>query len=180
MMDIANRKPTRLAVDLLAPRDGEHILDAGCGTGSAMTAVLRRASCRMTGIDISRTMLAAAANRLGSKATLRRGQIADPLFADGTFDAVLALNVLYFCDPAGQMILNLHRVLKPGGRLVAYVTHRDTMNGWRFAQQGIHRLFDEDELAKLLTTGGFAREKIAIHTMPIARRVKGLLAYAER
>ncbi|OCC25560.1 methyltransferase type 11 [Croceicoccus estronivorus] len=180
VMDFANRRPTRLAIDLLRPMEGERILDAGCGTGSAMAEVLRRAPCQLTGVDISATMLAAAAAKLGAAATLCRAEMPDLPFPDEAFDAVLALNVLYFCDPDGQMVVNLRRVLRPGGRLIVYVTHRETMNNWRFAHQGLHRLFDEASLADLLVAGGFDRASLAIHSVAIASGVKGLLTYAER
>ena len=180
VMDFANRKPTRLAIDMLRPLAGERILDAGCGTGSAMVEVLRRVQCQLTGIDISQTMLAAASAKLGSAVTLCQTEMSEAPFPDEAFDAAIALNVLYFCDPDGRMVANLRRVLRPGGRLIVYVTHRDTMDNWRFARQGIHRLFDETSLIDLLVAGGFERQSIAIYTVPIASGVKGLLAYAER
>ncbi len=184
-MDLANRKPTRLAVDLLAPSAGERVLDAGCGTGAAMAEALRRAPCHATGIDPSRTMLRAAERRLSGtrfkgRTALRHAGLEHLPFADGSFDAALILNVLYFCDADGRMIANLRRALKPGGRLVAYVTHRDTMKDWSFAREGVHRLFDETELVDALAAGGFARERIWVHGVPITRSVLGLLAHAER
>ncbi len=185
VMDIANRKPTRLAVDLLAPRPAEHVLDAGCGTGAAMAEMLRRAPCRVTGIDPSHAMLRSAERRLrrlrGSESfALYRGRIEDMPFADRSFDAVLALNVLYFCDPEGLMLARLARALKPGGRLVAYVTHRDAMENWAFAREGIHRLFDRAALVDLFESGGFDPGRIAVHERPVTRSVMGLFAYAER
>ncbi|MCB2079685.1 MAG: methyltransferase domain-containing protein [Novosphingobium sp.] len=179
-MDIANRKPTRLAVEMLAPRAGEHILDAGCGTGAAMAEVLGRANCRLTGIDPSPTMLLAAGKRLGNSVTLASGAIGKLPFEERTFDAALALNVLYFCDAEGRMLADLRRTLRPGGRCVAYVTHRDTMQHWPFARQGLHRLFDGPALSAMFEAAGFAREQIQVHEMPITRSVRGLLAYAER
>ena len=179
-MDIANRKPTRLAVDLLDPHDGERILDAGCGTGAALSEVLRRARCTATGIDPSDTMLASARRRLGSGVELMRGRLQELPLPGETFDAALLLNVLYFCDSEGRMGANLRRVLKPGGRLVAYVTHRDTMKAWPFAHEGLHRLFDAKELTDALAHGGFARKRICVHEMAITRSVRGLLAYAEK
>lgn len=183
-MDVANRKPVRLAADLLAPRPSEHILDAGCGTGAAMVELLRRAPCRVTGIDPSDAMLQSCRRRLrrlgrGSKAELLSARIEDMPFADESFDAVLALNVLYFCDAEGTMLKRLARVLRPGGRLVAYVTHRDTMTNWPFAREGIHRLFDQAELSQLFESAGFAPESIQVHERPIARSVMGLLVHAQ-
>ena len=74
--------------------------------------------------------------------------------ADESFDAALALNVLYFCDGEGSMLAHLARILVPGGRLVAYVTHRDTMANWPFARAGIHRLFDGKALFELFEAAG--------------------------
>ncbi len=179
-MDIANRWPTRLAIDMLNPLDGERILDGGCGTGAAMAGLLRRAPCQVTGIDPSETMLEAARCRLGGKTVLHCAGLEDMPFPDASFDAALVLNVLYFCDQEGRMLANLRRVLKPGGRLVAYVTHRETMENWPFARLGVHRLFDEGELADALVAGGFARERISVHGTAITRSVKGLLACAQR
>lgn len=179
-MDFTNRRPTRLAVDLLAPADGEHVLDAGCGTGAGMTELLRHARCHLFGVDRSRTMLAAARRRLGRQVVLCEAGIEDLPFPAGAFDAVLALNVLYFCDAEGKLVAGLHRMLRPGGRLVAYVTHRETMLRWRFARKGLHRLFDETALAEALAVGGFARDAICVHPIAVTRSVKGLLASARR
>ena len=185
LMDLANSKPTRLAIDLLAPRAGERVLDAGCGTGAAMLRLLRRAPCRVTGIDASHAMLNRAEKRIKAhqrkgRAALLRSSIEDMPFDDESFDAVLALNVLYFCDVQGSMLANLARVLAPGGRLVAYVTHRDTMENWPFARAGIHRLFDRTDLSRLFEAAGFASDRIAVHEIALTRSITGLLAHAER
>lgn len=179
-MDLANRRPVRLAVELLDPSPGERILDAGCGTGGALECIAGRAECDLVGIDPSHTMLVAAGARLGSGAALIDASLGSLPFADGTFDAALALNMFYFCDREGRMIADLRRVLRPGGRLVAYVTHRQSMESWSFARAGYHRLYDADELAGALTRGGFAFDSIVIHEWPVASSVRGLFAMAIR
>ncbi|OJW60098.1 MAG: methyltransferase type 11 [Sphingomonadales bacterium 63-6] len=179
-MDIANRVPTRLALDLLAPQDGERILDAGCGTGAALEGLLRRADIRAVGLDPSETMLASAARRLRGKALLISGTIEKSTLAPASFDAALLLNVLYFADWQGRMVAAIHRALKPGGRLVAYVTHRETMAGWGFTHAGRHRLFDGQELAAALVAGGFVPERIWVQEVPVTRSVRGLLVRAVR
>ncbi len=179
-MDIANRVPTRLALDLLAPRDGERILDAGCGTGAALEGLLRRADIRGVGIDPSVTMLEAATRRLRGRALLISGVVETAPLAEESFDAALLLNVLYFADRQGRMASAIHRALKPGGRLVAYVTHRETMARWQFARAGRHRLFDRKELAAALVAGGFVPERIWVQEVPVTRSVRGLLVRAVR
>lgn len=179
-MDVVNRRPMSLAVDLLAPAPGEAILDAGCGTGAAMAAMLARAACCVTGVDASDTMLASARRRLGGKAACTRATLEDLPFADATFDAVLALNVLYFNDAGNRMLRSLHRVLRPGGRLVVYVTHRDSMADWPFARQGLHRLYDAAALHGALAESGFACDDGKVHERAITRSVRGLFACAQR
>jgi len=188
VMDLANRAPSRLAIDLLAARSDERVLDIGCGTGAAARRLLGQAGCRITCVDRSATMLDAARKRMWRSAldgVRRAGEVefhaaelgALP-FAAGQFDAVLALNMLYFCDEDGAMLRDLWRVLLPGGRLVAYVTHRDTMARWPFVRHGTHRLFDGDELAAALVAGGFARDRVRVHEVRVPGGVRGLLAHA--
>ncbi|MCB2047006.1 MAG: class I SAM-dependent methyltransferase [Novosphingobium sp.] len=179
-MDVANRRPTRLALDLLGARDGERVLDAGCGTGATLDVLLDRAMVDAWGIDPSPTMIAQARARLGDRARLEKCLIEDMWFGDDTFDAVLALNVLYFARPDGSTLRQIHRVLRPGGRLVAYVTHRESMENWPFARQGVHRLFDTNELVDELIAGGFARAGISVQEHAITGSVDGLLACATK
>lgn len=183
-MDIANRRPTRLAVDLLAPATGEYVLDAGCGTGAGLAEILKRATCRVAGVDRSTMMIRRAASRLRAMDMLSAVDLhAAPLeampFHARAFDAILALNILYFCDPDALMVSALFKALKPGGRLVAYVTHRRSMERWRFARVGHHRLYDEPELLAVLAAGGFRPADIRLATRPIAYGVVGLFAIAE-
>lgn len=179
-MDCANRRPLRLAIDALAPRTAERILDAGCGTGAALEALAKAADCELYGIDRSAAMIAAAGRRLGGRAKLCRTEIEDIPHEWPRFEAVLALNVLYFADPQGEMIDSLRRALRYGGRLVAYVTDRRSMERWRFARAGLHRLFDAHELESALVDGGFARASISIKDHAVAPGIRGLVACAER
>jgi len=179
-MDLANRRPTRLAIERLAPRVGESVLDVGCGTGAALEHVRYLTGTMVTGVDPSPVMARRAAARLIGLGQIFRAGMASLPFEDGSFDAVLALNVLYFCDAEGAMLREVHRVLRPGGRLVAYVTHRETMTRWPFARAGHHRLFDDDDLVAALSAGGFASDLICVQQCRVTRSVTGLLGWAGR
>nr|WP_166179851.1 class I SAM-dependent methyltransferase [Altererythrobacter segetis] len=179
-MDLANGRPLRLAIEALEPMAGERILDAGCGTGAALAAVAAKAECQLYGIDRSAAMIAVARSRLGSEATLACSAIEALPRSWLPFDAVLALNVLYFADARGAMVAALHRSLRDGGRLIAYVTHRKTMERWRFARSGLHRLYDARELQGALVEGGFAAGSISIKDEVIAPGIVGLIVHAER
>jgi SAM-dependent methyltransferase len=107
----------RHAVAALRPRAGERVLDAGCGTGRHLPALLA-AGCRVTGADFSDGMLRVALARAPGvpllRADLQRGL---PLGA-GVFDAVLCALVGEHLTALETCFSEVRRVLVPGGRLL--------------------------------------------------------------
>jgi SAM-dependent methyltransferase len=94
---------------------GSKLLDIGCGTGLA----LRLASdlgARVAGVDISPGLLAIAHERVPG-ADLRWADIQQLPFADGSFDAAIAVNAFPFAADPVAAIADAARVLVPGGRL---------------------------------------------------------------
>jgi SAM-dependent methyltransferase len=91
------------------------VLDAGCGTGGFLSTLAP--PLRPVGLEFS----AVAAGRAGTKsgAPVVRGSVNAMPFADGSFDAAIAADVLCHAavDPAAALI-EIRRVLRPGGRLV--------------------------------------------------------------
>lgn len=114
------RDAVRRAVGLLAPRDGENVLDVGTGTGEVLRQLAHHPGrLKATGVDQSAAMLA----RVRDLPVGWSVGVADARrlpFADGAFDAVTAaylLQVLPVPDVSG-VVGELLRVLRPGGRLV--------------------------------------------------------------
>jgi trans-aconitate methyltransferase len=100
-------------VALLAPGDGEHILDLGCGDG-ALTIKLVEAGCTVVGVDSSVEMVAAATAR-GLDARVMDGQSLQ--FAN-EFDAVFSNATLHWMKDPEAVTAGVWRALKPGGRFV--------------------------------------------------------------
>jgi len=106
-------------LDRLAPVEGERILDLGCGTGRLTSEISMRApGVTVTGADRSMPMLSKAHEHLGSTATFAQ--------ADGTalpfrpvFDAVFSTATFHWIHDHDTLFREVHRVLKPGGRLVS-------------------------------------------------------------
>ena len=101
-------------VELLAPRQGERILDLGCGDG-ALTMKLAAMGCDVVGVDSSAAQIAAA-RKLGLDAWV---MFAEALKYENEFDAVFSNAALHWVKGADDVIAGVWRALKPGGRFVA-------------------------------------------------------------
>ena len=109
----------RLAGDVA----GLEVLDAGCGSGPLMEA-LRARDAVVAGFDLSPAMVELARQRLGEDADLRVADLAAPLpYPDDTFDLVVASLSLHYVEDWASALAELHRVLRPGGRLVVAIIH---------------------------------------------------------
>ncbi|HSC90896.1 MAG TPA: class I SAM-dependent methyltransferase [Gaiellaceae bacterium] len=92
------------------------VLDAGCGTGEFAERIRRQLGAEVVACDTSARMVTLAAER-GLEAVV--ADVASLPFADGSFDCAVANWVLYHVAEPRLAALELARVLRPGGRLVA-------------------------------------------------------------
>ena len=107
---------TRL-IAALTPIRGK-VLDAGCGTGGLLAALGRaRPDLDLVGVEFDAG--ACRSTRAKSNAAVARGTVQALCFADSSFDAVIAADVLChrLVDPL-QALGEMRRVLRPGGMLV--------------------------------------------------------------
>jgi ubiquinone/menaquinone biosynthesis C-methylase UbiE len=101
--------------------NGQHALDIGCGTGSLSRALVSSGDgIRVAGIDPTADYVAFARETVRHPAAQFLIGVAEPLpFADGGFDAALALLVLQdFGDPVWA-VREMARVTRPGGVVAA-------------------------------------------------------------
>jgi dolichol-phosphate mannosyltransferase len=105
-------------------REGSHLLHAGCGSGQVDMALHER--MKITAIDISQSALRLYQRNNPTAFAVRHADIFALPFPSETFDGVYNLGVLeHFTRTEIQAILaELHRVLKPGGKLVLFWPHR--------------------------------------------------------
>lgn len=103
-------------------------LDLGCGTGVMTEAVLaERAPASVEAIDPSEAQVALARRRIASERA--RFNVADACalpYADGRFDVVASALVVNFIRDRPRAIAEMHRVLRTGGVVAAFV--------WDFAE----------------------------------------------
>jgi SAM-dependent methyltransferase len=116
-------------------RPDDHLLDVGCGTGDTTRAAARRAvDGDALGVDLSRAMLARAAERATAEGlhnvTFEQADAQVHPFADAAYDLVISrFGVMFFADPVAAFA-NLARATVPGGRLALVVWQPFDDNEW--------------------------------------------------
>lgn len=110
-----------LVLELLPDRPGR-VLDAGCGPAVMAEPLLERGA-EVWAVDASEEMIRLGGERLAAhparrRVHLRTGTLEGLEFADGSFDAAIAMGVLEYVPDRLRALAELRRVLRPGGVLV--------------------------------------------------------------
>lgn len=160
VLDRANRRINERAVERLAIRRDDEVLEIGFGGGGALARLLSATSGRVAGVELSAPMLRRARRRFRrelehGRLELREASVAALPFDDATFDRVVTVNTIYFWPDHADGLREIARVLKPGGRVVIATVAKDQMDKRSFTAHGFTK-FTEDELRQLLETAGFA------------------------
>lgn len=122
----------RLLHRLLAPRPGESILDAGCGTGY-FARRFRADGYSVVGVDVDPAVVAFARRSVEPSMACVTADLAALPFADGGFDCVIAVTALCFVDDERLAVEELRRVARR--RLaIGLLNHRSLL--WREKGRG--------------------------------------------
>lgn len=97
------------------PLPGRLVVDVGCGTGR-FTQALQQQGARTVGVDLDPDMLTVAAERAAGPWLV--ADAARLPFGDQAFDLAVAVTVLEFVADPAQVLAELARVTRPGGRVV--------------------------------------------------------------
>lgn len=162
-----------LLLEMAQLQPGEKVLDVACGTGlvSFRASDAVKSGGFVIGTDISDKMVEMASAIAGEKkysaVAFSRMDGEELQFPDADFDVVLcSLGLMYMPDPL-KALKEMHRVLKPGGRIVAAVWGRRDHCGWaeifeivdkRVASEVCPMFFNlgfPDRLSLFLETAGY-------------------------
>lgn len=118
-----SRRLSELFLDFCGCRDGEAILDAGCGTGALTASIIRRTkTTRTSGIDFSSAYIDYAKRTVSdARAEFRVGDVCALPYETASFDRVLSLLVLHFVPDTRKAVAELRRVARPGATVGAAV-----------------------------------------------------------
>jgi ubiquinone/menaquinone biosynthesis C-methylase UbiE len=125
---------TRAMFDGLALHPGDRVLELGSGTGelAAQVADLVGPTGAVVATDVAEAMVAVAARTLAGRPSVTV-QVADAAQLDGVgadFDAVLCRMGLMFLEDPAIGFREIHRVLRPGGRMAVAVWAGPEHNPW--------------------------------------------------
>ena len=177
------------AMVALGVREGERVIDIGCGCGATTLELARRVgpAGRVLGVDISAPMLEVAARRaegLGQVSFVRAdAQTHDFEPADAAFSR---FGVMFFADPAAAFA-NIDRALAPAGRLAFVCWRALAENHWMTIPMvavapllpptqapppnapGPFAFADRDRVQGILREAGFAQISIEPHDQAIGQ-----------
>jgi SAM-dependent methyltransferase len=115
---------------------GERVLDVACGTGTVALDAAARVSPGgvVVGVDLSGRMIGVGRRRAiqerRSNISFERADAEQLGLPDNSFNVALcALGLMYMPDPE-RAVLEMHRVLRPGGRIILAVWGERSRCGW--------------------------------------------------
>jgi cyclopropane-fatty-acyl-phospholipid synthase len=114
-LERAQRRKVDAILDRLHLKDGDRLLEIGCGWGGLAEQAMERAVITYTGLTLSTEQADYAADRLGSGARI---ELTDYRDAQGQYDAIASVEMV---EAVGQAywpayLDAIHRLLRPGGR----------------------------------------------------------------
>jgi len=162
------RRLRALTVDAALLKPGEKVLDVGCGTGGVTIPAKLRVGDKgsAAGIDPAPEMIAVAqkkAARAKLDVDFRVGVIESLPYPDASFDVVTSSLMMHHLPKDLQVkgLVEIRRVLKPGGRLLiadmirVSASLHDRLFGILTLHGGQGQRFGIKELPELVTAAGF-------------------------
>lgn len=109
-------------VEGLRLQAGSVLVDVACGHGGPGLWAAHETGATLVGVDPSSLGIEVAQERaelagLAGRATFRRGTFEQTGLADGIADAVMTIEAFQYAPDKRAALVELHRILRPGGRL---------------------------------------------------------------
>ncbi len=177
---VYNNKVIKGTADICADLvDGsDNVMECACGTGLITTAAAPKAKTYLA-TDFSPKMLRRAQRKLRecNNVTFAFADITKLAQEDGTYDKVIAGNVIHLLEDPDKALGELLRVAKPGGKVIipTYINLYDNRAGFLagvFNRMGANfkRQFDLNSYKKFFAERGFedVEYRVAEGRMPCA------------
>ena len=138
-----SRLAGQVFIDWLASPAGLQWVDVGCGTGGVTELLVEQcAPAAIKGVDPSESLLTYARSRPVSQIVeFAHGDAMALPFPDTSFDAATMALTLYFVPDPAAGVVEMARVVRPGGLVAAY--------NWDFMRGGFPFVAIQDEMSEL-------------------------------
>lgn len=140
-------------IDRLGIKEGDTVLDVGCGYGLISDYIHRRTGAKVVGIDLSESAISTAKERVGNSDTLQFlvMDLQDLTFPAATFTHIVSIDTIYFTRDLRRTLEQFLVIGRPGVKVAIFRTFPKrsfTRDTWRP---------ELTELASLLTAlfGGY-------------------------
>jgi SAM-dependent methyltransferase len=146
-----HRNRRRVIRALVARYGSRPVLDAGCGTGLNLASL----PAGSVGLDLNPRNVQLVRSRLPEHSAVH-GDIEAMPFADGHFGTVVCTEVLEHVPYPATALKEIHRVLRPGGRLIGSVPARSAIWRLRFlsstcpGDEPFHNEYSKSEVRQML------------------------------
>lgn len=141
--------------------DGLHILDVGCGGGGNIARLLKQyPHSTVDGVDYSAQSVAVSqkvnASHLNTRCRIIQGDVSALPFSADIYDAVTAMETVYFWPDLKGGFGEIRRVLKPGGTLLVVCELGDPVKGrlWSRRCPGM-TIYTGEELQCAMAQAGY-------------------------
>jgi arsenite methyltransferase len=170
-----NERAIAAAVEAAAPPRGGVAADIGFGGGAGLPLLLNSVGAEgvVHGIEIAADMLRRAGSRFridvqSGRLRLSKGSLTAVPLGDGSVDAIITVNTVYFITELDAACRELARVLRPGGRVVVGIGDPDVMARLPFTAHGF-TIRPVGEIAAALQNSGLQVDHHRIEEKPMPR-----------
>lgn len=155
LLNSGNRKLLDASLKCLDARAAERVADIGFGGGYSIDQLIPLVKPeRPIGVEVSEMMVDLGGEKWDDKVEMYLAAVSEMPLSEGSLDAVLTVNTIYFWSDPVTALKEIRRVLKPEGRLVLAVG-----KAWAMRLSPItwfsFRLYSEKQLRALLEKAGF-------------------------
>jgi ubiquinone/menaquinone biosynthesis C-methylase UbiE len=126
----SNARLLHACLHRLALGRGARVADLGCGSG-VFSNLLQQAGYHCVGLDISPKLVALARSKFPA-VTFVEGDVEHLPFPSGSFDGALLSGIVHHLPDPSQCAAEVFRVLRPGGRFVAFDPNRRNPFMWLY------------------------------------------------